>query len=71
MSLRKKIESSLTVVVSDADQDPQLLTSEDESILVPGSETPVIDDLKKYDSVEDVYNGGEGNRSRGIGRKAK
>ncbi|KAL5067884.1 hypothetical protein RYX36_018771 [Vicia faba] len=119
--------------VSDVDQNPQLLMSEDESSVFPESETHLINDLQKYDSVEDgndgyhvicsedvaepngflsvskedsqvdsldevgvlivsptekdvvsdqssggsleveekVYNGGEGNRSKAIGRKAK
>lgn len=39
------------------DQNPQLLVSEDESSVVLESETPVINDLQKIDSVEDGDDG--------------
>lgn len=62
-NLGGEIESSSTVVVDVADQNPLLLESENESSVVldsePESETPVINDLQvidkhfKLDSVED------------------
>jgi hypothetical protein len=62
-NLRGDIESSSTVVVGVADQNPPLLESENESSVVldsePESETPVINDLQvidkhfKLDSVDD------------------
>lgn len=67
-TLGDEIESSSSVVVGVADQDPQILVNEKEGVLDSDTETPVIDDSEKNDEhlKLDLVEDGDGDGKHGI-----